>query len=323
MGGAGLWNSNPTVKLSQDALIAAVEARGASIELLEADPRDPVNTMISNMDVLISEGVDALAYFPVDPNALTAPTERATSAGIPVLASEQTDGPVTAMFHRGLEHAAVMVADAVCAEFPDGASIVYGGYAQPDPGLIVYQETFIAALEQCSDGRIRIAAEFQNRTDDVAGALDPALAALQRVPDVQAIVNYSDVTAIGASRAATQLGLRDQVTIFGHNLAEDGIAAIRDGVIDYSIWSPVAVLGQYVGKQLVDVALGRQVPKYTVVWQSCYSLSNIDQLPTPDEQLAAVRAGESLLVDPATQLSTSDTEMPTTPPDGLQGCPTS
>jgi ABC-type sugar transport system substrate-binding protein len=322
IGSSALWNANATVKLANDAWTAGVRARGATPHLLQADAKDPVNTLISNLDQLTAEKVDSAAFYPIDPNALTAPVRRAVAAGIPVFSYETTKAPITGAIHTSRESAASMIAEALCQKFPDGAKVVYGAYAQPDPTLNAYRAAFTNDLKQCSGGKSTVAAVFENKTDDVAGAIEPALAALQRVPDAKAIVAYSDVTAIGASRAASQLGSRKNLEIFGYNLAPDGLEALRKGVIDYSVQYPVALEAQYLADKQVDAALGRKVPKYTTFWGGCYSTATVDQLPSPAEQLKAIAAGRSLLVDPDAQRTTSETAFPTTPPAGGKGCPT-
>ncbi len=321
VGFAGLWNANPTVKQSQDAWQAAIKARGGTPTLLQADPRDPVNTLITNMDQLTSQRVRASGFYPIDPNALSAPTRRALDAGIPVFAFEESRTPATQSIHLGREVAARLVARALCGKFPDGGKVIYGGYGQPDLTLTTYQRNVIAEIEACSGGKLEVAATFDNRTDDVAGALAPANAALQRVPDADAIVAYSDVTAIGASRAATQLGRRDQLTIIGFNLAQDGIDAVENGQLDYSLLFPVTLMSQYVANSQLDLVGGRRVARFATFWPQCYGKQTIDELPSPADQLAAVAEGRSLLVDPEVQVSESNSEMVRTPPSTLTECP--
>lgn len=320
VGLASLWESNPTVKLFQDAYAAAAAARGAEANVLQADPQDPVDSLIGNLDTIISLDVDVAGFYPIDPNALTAPTVRATEAGIPVVSAELTDAPVTAMVHQARTAAAVTVAQAVCDLLPDGGKIIYGDYGYSDPSVDAYGESFRVALAECSDGAIDVAETFENRTDDIAGAIDPALAALQRVPEATAIVAYSDVTAIGASRAATQLGVRDGLTIFGLNLATDGVEALRSGVIDYSLYAPLALMGQYIANLMIDIALGESVPRYSSFWLSCYGTAEAGDIPSPEEQTALIAAGVDLLTDPELQVATSDDAVIVDPPAGIKGC---
>lgn len=321
VGNSALWNANPTVKLANEAWKVAVEARGATPKLLQAEAKDPVNTLISNLDQLRAEKVDVAGFYPIDPNALTAPVKRAAAAGIPVFSFERTKAPVTSQVHTSREAAASMVATSICEAFPDGAKVIYGAYGQPDPTLNAYRAAFVAALKQCGAGKSTVAAVFENRTDDVAGAIPTALAALQRTTDAKAIVTYSDVAAIGASRAASQLGVRKKLKIFGYNLAPDGIEALRKGVIDYSVQFPVALESQYLANQQIDVALGKKVPKYTTFWGRCYSTATVDQLPSPAAELEAIAQGRSLLVEPDAQRTTSDEGFPTTSPRQGEGCP--
>lgn len=311
--GSSLWSSNPAVKLMNDSTAAAIEARGATSKILEANSNDPVNSLVGNLDSALATQPNVAWFWPIDPDALTAVVNRAVQSDVPVVSFETTKAPVAVTIHGARDIAAMSVANAVCTMLADGGDVVFGDYAYPDPNIALYKATFTEALQECSGGSIEIAAEFQNKTDDIAGAIDPAIQALQRAGDAKVIVNYSDVTAIGASRAADQLGIRDQVTIFGLNLDPTGFDALEKGTIDYSLRNPVPLVMQYAGNTMVDLALGKDAPKYVTYYLECFSTATVDQVPDNAKELEDIRAGRSLLTGNESLIAIGETEAPAAP----------
>jgi ABC-type sugar transport system substrate-binding protein len=316
--------ANETVCNVGKGVEAQAKAMGAEVTVLENNPADPVNDAIKNMDQLIAQKVDAIAIWPLDPGAMKAPTRRAERAGIPVFAHDlydTEDSGVVASVTQGRELKAKQAAERICAAHPDGGEMLYGDLGLPAPTLIFLREKFTSYLEQCSGGKMKIVGDFTNKNDDVATARGTAESALQKHRDVVAIDSYNDPTSIGASQAADSLGLRENLTISGYNLAKNGVDALTAGRIDVSWDYRPVVVGQILGRTMVEYAAKKneQPAKITMVWPKCYTRDTIGDLPTVDEQLADIAAGKDLAeADPELQ-QTGDT-IPE-PADSLPGCP--
>lgn len=315
--------ANETVCNVGKAFEAQAKAMGAMAVVLE-NGTDPVNDAIKNVDQLIAQKVDAIAFWPLDPGAMKAPTRRATQADIPVFAHDlydTEDSGVVASVTEGRELKAKQAAEEICKKVPDGGDVLYGDLGLPAPTLVFLADKFKENLEACSGGKLKVAGTFNNKNDDVATARTTAESAIQKNPDIVAIDSYNDPTAIGASQAATTLGKRDGLLISGYNLAENGVDALKGKRIDVSWDYRPFVVGQLLAKQMIEYAAGKEKspPKITMVWPKCYTPDTIGELGSADEQLEAIAKGEDLsAAEP--ELVETGTEIPT-PGDKLPGCP--
>jgi ribose transport system substrate-binding protein len=295
LGYAGVWSSNAGGKAGNDAFAAAAEACGATPVVIEAKADDPLNSMITAMDQIISRDADAVAFFPLSPDVMTAPSERAVVEGIPVVAGEITnfDG-AAATFHQDRLTASVNAARLFCEKFPDGGELVYGAYGNPQRDLLDMQARFEDELEACSDGSLSVVASYANRTDDIAGGLSTSQAVLQQHPDVIGVVAYSDTNAVAASRAASNLGIRDQLTIVGYNADAVGLDALQRGVIDYSFVWGIPEQQQKMVEVMIALAGGRPAPKFVTVYPKCVSKETVDEVPSIAVRIAGIAEGRDM-----------------------------
>lgn len=333
IGFAAINCANPTACAVERAFRAEAERLGAKANVLEVDLSDPINSQIKNVDQLVTQGVDAIAYWPLQASALRAPTQRAEQAGIPVFAHDYfnlgDDGAVSTE-GSGLVSDVVMgrtlvaqqAAKLVCEQLTDGGDVIYGNYGVPAPTTLLLRDRFAADLRACSDGRLSVAQSFDNKTDNVAGAKPAAQAALQKFPDTKAIVSYNDETAIGSALAARDLGIDpDSLLLTGYNLSPTGVRAIESGQIDASWDYRPVVIGQALARVMVEYAAGvnRSPPAVITVWPKCYTQSTIGELPSWDEQLSAIAEGVDLAAEDPALLSEGDS-LPDPPPSDIPGC---
>jgi len=312
----------PVTRALDDGFRAEAARRGAKAIVLEIDLADAVGTGIAAMDQLIAQKVDAIAFWPLDDKAMQAPTARAVAAGIPVFAHDLYDDPqgmVVSSVIQGRTLKGTQAAQLVCASAPDeGGKVLYGDFGLPAPTLILLYETFAAELAKC-EKPLTVAAKFDNRSDTVEGARPNAEAALLANPGIVAIDSFNDATSIGASIAATSVGVRDQLKIFGYNMGMDGYDALAAKRLDAS-WDYNAVeIGQRLARVMLDYVEGTNTTpdKFTVVWPTLYTAENLDSFVTQEERIKAVGEGVDLLdqrpgsfTAGATIATTPATEMP-------------
>lgn len=309
IGGAVVWSSNAGGKAFNDAFKAAAKACEATPLLVEAKADDPINSMISAMDLVTSKKADVTSFFPLSPDAMTTPSKRAVAAGIPVVAGELSnfdDAAIT--FHQDRLTGAANSARLFCDKYPDGGGVIYGAYGFPQADLVAMQKRFTAEVKKCSDGKITVVGTYQNKTDDIAGGLSTAQAALQQHPDAVGVVAYSDTNAVAASRAATNLGVRDKLTIVGYNVDAVGHEALSKGVIDYSFLWGQAEQGALTVKYMIDLARGDKAPKYVTLYPKCISKETIKSVPTIAVRTLGIGQGRDLEPTGLAPTVTSDDE---------------
>lgn len=295
LGYAGVWSSNAGGKAGNDAFEAAAEACGATAMVVEAKADDPLNTMITAMDQIVSRQADAVAFFPLTPDVMTAPSERAVAAGVPVVAGEITNfSGATTTFHQDRLTSSVNAAQLFCEKFPDGGELIYGAYGNPQQDLLDMQTRFEEELDACSDGALSVVGTYVNKTDDISGGLSTSQSVLQQHPDAIGVVAYSDTNAVAASRAASNLGIRDQLTIVGYNADAVGLDALRDGVIDYTFAWGIPEQQQKMVEVMIALAKGEPAPKFVTIYPKCLSRATADEIPAVAVRVAGIAEGRDM-----------------------------
>src|SRR5699024_7241666 len=104
-----------------------------------------INKQISDIQQLINEGVDAIIYFPIDPNAIVREVEKATEMGIPVFAQDQTfseeedAGAILSQVWQSRDMQAYIAA-ATAAEMKPGGNVIGIGQETPVPSIMYMME---------------------------------------------------------------------------------------------------------------------------------------------------------------------------------------
>ncbi|MER7282641.1 sugar ABC transporter substrate-binding protein [Dactylosporangium sp. NPDC000244] len=325
LGFAAVWSSNAAGKASSDAFNAAAKACGATPLVVEAKADDPLNTMISAMDLITSKKADAVTFYPLTADVMTAPSKRAAAAGIPVVAGEMTNltGAATT-FHQDRLTAAVNAAKLFCAKYPDGGEVIYGAYGQPQQDLLDMQKRFTQELASCSANKLKVVATYQNQTDDIAGGLSTAQAAMQQHPKVIGVAAYNDTDAVAASRAASNLGIRDRLTIVGYNVDAVGLDALQKGTIDYSfLWGQPEQLQETVNV-MIALATGQKAPKYITLYPKCVSKKTVARVPSVAVRTVGIAEGRDMSKTGLQPMLRSDDTPVLEVPDDVRGsvaCP--
>ncbi len=298
IGFVSIWCANPTVCGVNRAFIAEAEAAGHEAIVVEADLNDAVNSQIAGMDQLIAQGVDAIAFWPLDDAAMQAPMQRAADAGIPLFSHDMYNDPtglVVSSVVQGRELKAKQSAALICEALgDDGGQVLYGNFViEAIPTLVFLKDKFIEYLSECEGAEL--VGTFLNETDDVDGAQPAAEAALLANPDVEAVFAYNDPTAIGTSIAAAALG-RD-LYIDGYNLSQDGVDALGAGRFDVSWDYRSADIGQALARTMVEFLDGTNSspPLFTTVWPIAYTPETIGDFVVTDERLEMIADGTYLL----------------------------
>ncbi|WPB90136.1 sugar ABC transporter substrate-binding protein [Streptomyces malaysiensis] len=295
LGYAGVWSSNAGGKAGNDSFAAAAEACGATPLVVEAKADDPLNTMITAMDQIISQHADAVAFFPLTADVMTAPSQRAVKAGIPVVSGEITNfRGASTTFHQDRLTAAVNSARLFCEKYPDGGKVIYGAYGGSQQDLIAMQKRFKSELRDCGDGKLTIAGTYANKTDDIGGGRGTAQAVLQQHPDAIGVVAYSDTDAVAASRAASDLGMRGKLTIVGYNADAVGLAALQQGSIDYSFAWGIPEQQQKMVEVMIALAKGEPAPRFVTLYPRCVSRKTVDAVPSIAVRVRGIADGRDL-----------------------------
>lgn len=225
--------SQPGQQVIAAALAQVSEANGW--EWRSPDAALSPDRQVSHVDTLITLGVDAMASWSLDPNAVAGAYTRANAAGIPVIGINSEGVGVTNTVWWEVnncvpgnphERTAAWIAERV----PGAQVIVMGG--PPAPSILANVACFRGAAEAAG---LTIIDQVDNTRDSAANGATLASDMLIRHPGVQAFWAYNDQSALGISSAIFASGgtVRtedndDGIMVFGINGDDDAIQAVRD-----------------------------------------------------------------------------------------------
>ena len=226
--------SNDQLSVLQRAIEARAECLGGTVVSLDSNL--DVDKQISDIDQLVSQGVDGIIVFPLDAQAVIPAVERARDAGIKTIGvnvsledPEVADvAPFDASVNQGTEQMATETAEFVIDQLGGQGNVLGVGIGFPVP-VIDYQ---MAVMEEAvTAGGLTWLDKVDNPTDDSAGAQPVVEQALLRFDDLQAIMAYNEPSALGAYAAVNAAGRTDDILITGANGTESGVAAVEAGEI--------------------------------------------------------------------------------------------
>ena len=226
--------SNDQLSVLQRAIEARAECLGGTVVSLDSNL--DVDKQISDIDQLVSQGVDGIIVFPLDAQAVIPAVERARDAGIKTIGvnasledPEVADvAPFDASVNQGTEQMATETAEFVIDQLGGQGNVLGVGIGFPVP-VIDYQ---MAVMEEAvTAGGLTWLDKVDNPTDDSAGAQPVVEQALLRFDDLQAIMAYNEPSALGAYAAVNAAGRTADILITGANGTESGVAAVEAGEI--------------------------------------------------------------------------------------------
>jgi len=232
--------SNTFFVTMQEAIEAAAAELGAQTIVL--DGANDAAKDVTNMEDLISAGVDFVLYNPVDSNAAAAVVEAAAAAGIPVISIDRS----------------VNGADVVCHIASDN---VYGGRIATEYAIeLIGGEGFIAEIQGqagasaanerhqgfneavAANGKVTVVSS-QIGDWDTTKAMQIMENILTAFPEVQAVFCANDNMAVGAAQACQQNGRAD-VFIVGFDCEAVALQAISEGTMAATIKQQPALMGK-------------------------------------------------------------------------------
>ena len=188
---------------------------------------------VADIATMVTQGVDGIGSWTLDPGAAAGAYGQAEAADIPVVGvnSEGSGILATVWWENNLCGPGSPIADIaqyIADERPGAEVLEVGG--PPVPSIQAYEKCF---AENAKKRGLTIAGEAHNTRDTAASAQPLVADLLTKAPDVDAIWAYNDASALGASAALTSNGEKvydgtnDGVIVFGQNGDADAITAIR------------------------------------------------------------------------------------------------
>ena len=267
IGFANPQDTQPVLQAFQQALTAAAARDGDHVIALNAALS--VNQQVSDIQTLITDKVNVIIVFPLAGPALVPVLTQAHKAGIKLIGYNAlipgSARPASAKpFDADLDQGIIVQGAKDAASYVDTAlngkgNVVGINIGQPVPSLDALVANYKAYVTAGHSGVHWLSTVF-DQTDSLSGGQAAMQDAITRYHgNINAVMAYTDESAIGAANALQQAGIKKTV-IVGQQGNADGISALRagkiQGDIDVQPWKQAI----YALTMARDLVAGKSVP---------------------------------------------------------------
>lgn len=237
------------------------EAKAKGIKIITVDAKGDSATQVSQMQDLITRGVNAIIYIPAGATAAGVPVKAAQAAKIPVIAVDRNapDAPGDTFIATDSVAAARTLGEYV-GKITGGKGQI--AIIQGQLGTTPEEDRnkgFNEALEKFPDLKV-VAKQASNAwMQDEGFAIGQDM--LQRFPDITVFFGRADALALGAAQAAKVANLKDKIVVVGFDGDVAGLKAVADGTLNATMTQKTQGMGKLALDSALELIDGKQVPK--------------------------------------------------------------
>jgi ribose transport system substrate-binding protein len=227
---------------------------------------------VSNVESAINQGAAAIASWTLDPNAVAGAYEQAQSKNIPIIGMNSLGTGVTASVWWEVQLCEPGGPEAVTAEKiaemkPHAKTIVIGLEVAEST-----KEISDCFIQEAKKAGLDIINETNNEADNASGSQKVFEPLLTKYPEVEAVFNYNDESAMGVSAALLAAGKTiataenpEGVIVTGSNGDQDAIEAVEEGRLSWT-WDPDNLASGFAAVKLASEAVeGNKEPADLIV----------------------------------------------------------
>jgi ribose transport system substrate-binding protein len=237
------------------------EAKAKGVKVITVDAKGDAATQVSQIQDLITRGVDALIYIPAGATAAGVPVKAAKDAKIPVVNVDRNapDEPGDTFIATDSVGAARTLGEHVGKiTGGKGKVAIIQGQLGTTPELD-RDKGFNEALEKFPDLKVVAKQPSNAWMQDEGFAIGQDM--LQRFPDVTVFFGRADALALGAAQAVKVANLDHKVIVVGFDGDVAGLKAVENGTLDATMTQKTQGMGKLALESALDLAAGKQVPK--------------------------------------------------------------
>lgn len=221
--------NNPFFVYIENVMREIIESNGD--ELITTDPQQDTSKQISQVEDLVTQGIDVLMLCPVDSEGIRPALEAANAAGVVIINFDNNVSDtelVDCILVSNNVNAGYVVGQKVLEDFPEGANIaiLHNPTAQSSIDRVTGFRNAIAEAGNASD---YIEVAEQDGKASTQDSLPVAENILQANPDLDLFFCINDASAIGAVAALKATDKTGDVLVYGIDGAPEGKNAINDG----------------------------------------------------------------------------------------------
>lgn len=243
----------------RDYFVAAAQKLGATVSVQSADASE--ERQISQIENLISRGVDVIVIVPFNSKTLGNVVAEAKKAGIKVISYDRLilDADVDAYISFDNEKVGELQAQGVFDAQPKGNYFLLGG-APTDNNAKMLREGQLKVLKPAIDrGDIKVVGQQWVPEWSAATALRIVEDALTANGNkIDAIVASNDGTAGGAIQALAAQKLAGKVPVSGQDADLAAVKRVIAGTQTMTVYKPIKLIAGEAAKLAVDLAQGRK-----------------------------------------------------------------
>ncbi len=280
-------------------------AARSNVKIITLDGQANPSQQVSDIQTFITKKVDAILVFPLVPEAENTILNKARQAGIKIIglnaimpsAYKQTPD-VAAPYDANLDWGYVdgpYAEGKFVAEQLGGKGNVLGiKIPVPVPSLDAMLSAYQNSVTDGNPG-IKWLTILPDKTDDLAGARASMADAITRYHgDIQAVLAYTDISAIGAAQALEAAGVKN-VVIVGQQGNPTGVAALKSGQIQADIDTQPNTAALWALKMVTDVVNGNSYPKFARLPIRLLTKDNVDTWVPWSQGLDDIKSGKTSL----------------------------
>lgn len=244
----------------------SADAAGVTLEFLDADY--DVNTQISQMETLITGGVDIIILNPVDASAMQNPLENAAAKNIPVICvNTKVDDPTQILCYVGSDdkEAGANIAEYACEAIGGEGGVVILEGVLGMSSEVLRSEGIDSVLPEYPN--VKVLARKSANWDRQEGMTTMENWAQSFGSDIKAVIAENDEMALGAMQALEGAGLKD-VVVVGVDGLQDAVLSIAEGKMSCTYLQDAEGQGsECIRAALIYLNGGEMQEEYNIPWQ--------------------------------------------------------
>ena len=252
-------------------------AKDKGIAVVTVDAKGDSATQVSQVQDLLTQGIDALIYIPAGATAASVPTKTAKAAGVPVInVDRNADGaPGDTFIATDSVSSAKQVCDYIAKQAGGkGELIIIHGQKGTTPE-VDRSKGCGEALSAYPD--IKVVGELWSEGwhQDEGFKLTQDL--LQAHPNVSIIFAQADALALGAAQAVKVANLGRKVWVGGFDGDTAALTALKDGVFDVTATQQTQGMGRMALDAAITIVGGGSVPAIQLQDATLTTKENVEQ----------------------------------------------
>ena len=270
------------------------EASALGMKYIGLDDGLSIDKQVSNFNQLLARGADAIALYPLAPNALRASLAKAKRQGVAVVGfnvtfTKSAKAPgYDAQIWEGRDAEAYLSVAEMARIAPRG-KVVIVGIGAPVPAIKYLAQRYRFWAKKFG---LQVVGEQDNPTDDIPGGRQAMSGLLGKYSDIDGVLAYNDESAVGSYTAARSAG-RSDIKIIGINGSSLGISALDAGRVAAIIQVDAVNQGAQAAAGAYDVLTkqGGRLPKVVVMRPKLLTKDNLDSATSWADQLSQIKGG--------------------------------